>query len=190
MASRRHRTQTTMSVHSRPASRASTTSATSQQNDSSTFVSRDGRSVSGVELETVALLQFNASIARPQQVQPYDMHQQQHEVHHSQAHSMYNATDGSNYFAHDPALIAPDMSFRQPQHHHVRVGSASVQSGAEMGDDKRRKGSAVTATNDKELREMLSKNQGRALREVAQDVIAKERTPMAEKTKQLFAMLW
>ena len=71
-----------------------------------------------------------------------------------------------------------------------RVGSVPVQSGTEMPDDKRRKGSAVTATNDKELREMLSKNEGRPLRDVAQEVISKERTPMAEKTKQLFAMLW
>ena len=72
----------------------------------------------------------------------------------------------------------------------MRMGSVPVNSGAEMGDDKRRKGSAVTATNDKELREMLSKNEGRPLRDVAQEVIQKERTPMAEKTKQLFAMLW
>ena len=73
---------------------------------------------------------------------------------------------------------------------HVRVGSVPLQSGAELHDDKRRKGSAVTATNDKELREMLAKNEGRPLRDVAQEVIQKERTPMAEKTKQLFAMLW
>ena len=72
----------------------------------------------------------------------------------------------------------------------MRMGSVPANSGAEMGDDKRRKGSAVTATNDKELREMLSKNEGRPLRDVAQEVIQKERTPMAEKTKQLFAMLW
>ena len=60
----------------------------------------------------------------------------------------------------------------------------------DVHDDKRRKGSAVTATNDKELREMLAKNMGRPLKDVAQEVIQKERTPMAEKTKQLFAMLW
>lgn len=65
-----------------------------------------------------------------------------------------------------------------------------VNSGLDVHDDKRRKGSAVTATNDKELREMLAKNEGRPLREVAVEVIQKERTPMAEKTKQLFAMLW
>ncbi|KAF2810945.1 uncharacterized protein BDZ99DRAFT_462234 [Mytilinidion resinicola] len=57
-------------------------------------------------------------------------------------------------------------------------------------DEKKKKGSAYTATNDKELREMLVRNDGRALKEVAAEVIATERTPKAEKSKQLFAMLW
>lgn len=82
--------------------------------------------------------------------------------------------------------MQPDSSYTN----HVRMGSAPIQSGSEMHDDKRKKGSAVTATNDKELREMLAKNEGRPLRDVAQEVLQKERTPMAEKTKQLFAMLW
>ncbi|KAK4543088.1 hypothetical protein LTR36_005865 [Oleoguttula mirabilis] len=93
-----------------------------------------------------------------------------------------------------PFVPQQHMSFAhespyEMEYPHVR-GSLPAQSGAEMPDDKRRKGSALTATNDKELREMLSKNEGRPLREVAQEVISKERTPMAEKTKQLFAMLW
>lgn len=80
-----------------------------------------------------------------------------------------------------------DMQFTN----HMRVGSVPLQSAPDVvPEDKRRKGSAVTATNDKELREMLSRNEGRPLPEVAQEVIQKERTPMAEKTKQLFAMLW
>lgn len=62
-------------------------------------------------------------------------------------------------------------------------------SGAEP-EERRRKGSSATATNDKELRELLVKNETRGLQEVAQEVIQKERTPQAEKTKQLFAMLW
>ncbi|KAF1981024.1 hypothetical protein K402DRAFT_425728 [Aulographum hederae CBS 113979] len=62
-------------------------------------------------------------------------------------------------------------------------------SGAE-GDDRRKRGSTATATNDKELREMLAANQGRSLRIVANEVLSAERTPRAEKTKQLFAMIW
>lgn len=58
------------------------------------------------------------------------------------------------------------------------------------GEVKKKKGAASSATNDKELREMLAKNDGRSLREVAAEVIATERTPKAEKSKQLFAMLW
>lgn len=56
--------------------------------------------------------------------------------------------------------------------------------------DRRRKGSTSNATNDKELRELIARNNGRNLKEVAAEVIAAERTSRAEKTKQLFAMLW
>ncbi|KAH9827341.1 RFX DNA-binding domain [Teratosphaeria destructans] len=106
--------------------------------------------------------------------------------------------DGQNTQYHMPNMFPQDQQQHQQQYmqqdagygSHVRMGSVPVHSGAEMGDDKKRKGSAVTATNDRELREMLAKNEGRPLREVAQEVIQKERTPMAEKTKQLFAMLW
>lgn len=89
--------------------------------------------------------------------------------------------------------FAPDgqpqqyMPLQQQPAYSPRIGSADVGGGP---DDRRRKGSALTASNDRELREMLAKNEGRPLREVAQEVIQKERTPMAEKTKQLFAMLW
>lgn len=90
------------------------------------------------------------------------------------------------YGPHDSPYLQQDMTYAQ----HTRVGSVPIQPAVDMPEDKRRKTSAVTATNDKELREMLAKNEGRPLRDVAQEVIQKERTPMAEKTKQLFAMLW
>jgi hypothetical protein len=44
--------------------------------------------------------------------------------------------------------------------------------------------------NENELKDMLDKNLSRNLDEVANEVIANERTTSAEKTKQLFAMLW
>jgi regulatory factor X len=54
-----------------------------------------------------------------------------------------------------------------------------------------KKGSTTgSATNDKELREMLKANEGRSLEEVAKEVIATASSSKAEKTKQLFAMLW
>jgi regulatory factor X len=59
------------------------------------------------------------------------------------------------------------------------------------GDDKKKKGSASgSATNDKELRQLLAQNEGRHLKDVAAEVIQNDRTSKAEKSKQLFAMLW
>ena len=70
-------------------------------------------------------------------------------------------------------------------------GGAGPPSGVETADDtKKKKGSTCTATNDRELRELISKNEGRGLKDVATEVIATERTPRAEKSKQLFAMIW
>lgn len=57
-------------------------------------------------------------------------------------------------------------------------------------DDKKKKGTSSSATNDRELREMLRANEGRSLKEVAAEVVKAERTNKAERTKQLFAMLW
>ena len=133
----------------------------------------------------VALLQYQAGMPS-QHAHSFDMlghHPQQFNHQHSQSASF--AMQGG-FAMHDGAYMQTDMGYSN----HARVGSVPAQSVADMQDDKRRKGAAVTATNDKELREMLAKNEGRPLRDVAQEVIQKERTPMAEKTKQLFAMLW
>lgn len=51
-------------------------------------------------------------------------------------------------------------------------------------------GSQSSQTNDKELRELRAANMHRTLSDVAVEVLSTERTPKAEKTKQLFAMLW
>lgn len=180
-------------VHSRPDSRASTTSATSQhQSEHAVFFAPDVKGVSQVlDGPEAALLQYQATMIPQQAAHLYTLHHMPHHIqgtalpHHAQASpSPYPMQN--NFFHHDGQFPQQD----QMQYPPARIGSVSVQSGGEMTDDKRRKGSAVTATNDKELREMLARNEGRPLREVAQEVIQKERTPMAEKTKQLFAMLW
>lgn len=58
-------------------------------------------------------------------------------------------------------------------------------------EDKKKKNAASgAATNDKELRQLLNQNEGRNLKEVAAEVIQNDRTSKAEKSKQLFAMLW
>jgi len=57
-------------------------------------------------------------------------------------------------------------------------------------EDQTKKPPSATATNDRELRELLTRNRGRSLQDVASEVIATERTSKSERTKQLFAMLW
>jgi len=57
-------------------------------------------------------------------------------------------------------------------------------------DKKKKNASSGAATNDKELRQLLNQNEGRNLKEVAAEVIQNDRTSKAEKSKQLFAMLW
>lgn len=74
-----------------------------------------------------------------------------------------------------------DVQYNYPSQHAPQLS---------LAEEKPKKGSASSATNDKELREMLSKNQERSLKEVAGEVISTERTSRAEKTKQLFAMIW
>lgn len=58
------------------------------------------------------------------------------------------------------------------------------------GDGKKKKGSASSIANDLELRRLFRENEGRPLKEVAAEVLSNERGPKAEKTKQIFAMLW
>ncbi|KAF2716941.1 hypothetical protein K431DRAFT_234238 [Polychaeton citri CBS 116435] len=174
----------------RPDSRASTTSATSQQHDNtrvsaqSTFA-QHGYLAHGPE---AALLQYHQQI-RPQTNQQSN-YQPQQAYYGGQVSASFPAPDSyhtaSNGLAHGDAQLAQSAS------QHIRQASLPVSiSGITDGqDDKKKKGSAVTATNDKELREMLVKNEGRPLSDVAEEVKLKERTPFAEKTKQLFAMLW
>ncbi|TKA70239.1 hypothetical protein B0A55_06879 [Friedmanniomyces simplex] len=171
-----------MSAQSRPQSRASTTSATSERDDRAPpYPIQQAQPTPEAQL-----LQYQASAQLQAQQQYQDASQQPH-VDHQLAQGVAHPLQQSMSFSHE----SPYMQPQEPVYaNHVRVGSVPMQSGTDMADDKRRKGSAATATNDKELREMLLKNENRALRDVAQEVIQKERTPMAEKTKQLFAMLW
>jgi regulatory factor X len=177
----RHRTHTALAQHGppRPDSRASTTSAVSTREHQHDAQSAQNLYMAGPE---EALLQYHASM--DPNVAPQFAHQPQH-MGHQNAQSVSFPMAGG-YGGPQDSPFMQDMQFSN----HVRVGSMPLQSAPDAPEDKRRKGSAVTATNDKELREMLSRNEGRPLPEVAQEVIQKERTPMAEKTKQLFAMLW
>lgn len=171
----------------RPDSRASTTSAASRHNDALPPAHHEAKSVQlnyMTQGPEAALLQYHQSSMAPQPLAQYEAVPQQHMGHHHAQSIQFPVQ--AQYGPNDSPYLQQDMVYAQ----HARVGSVPIQPAVEMHEDKRRKTSAVTATNDKELREMLSKNEGRPLRDVAQEVIQKERTPMAEKTKQLFAMLW
>ncbi|KAK0662419.1 Protein sak1 [Lasiodiplodia hormozganensis] len=90
-------------------------------------------------------------------------------------------------YAHPPPN--PYMHLQQQASDYGNSNPAAAASGAET-DDKKKKGASASATNDKELREMLTRADGRSLKEVAEEVLRTERTSRAEKSKQLFAMLW
>ncbi|KAL9007219.1 MAG: hypothetical protein Q9188_000022 [Gyalolechia gomerana] len=57
-------------------------------------------------------------------------------------------------------------------------------------DGRKKKGSASSIANDIELKKLFRENLGRSLKDVAAQVLANERGPRSEKTKQIFAMLW
>jgi regulatory factor X len=93
--------------------------------------------------------------------------------------------DHSHFYAQNPMPYAPpqqpvDYSYMQPQ----------AQTSAPADSKSKKMGSQSSQTNDKELRELRIQNAHRTLADVAQEVLTTERTPRAEKTKQLFAMLW
>ncbi|QIW98444.1 hypothetical protein AMS68_003962 [Peltaster fructicola] len=159
----------------RPDSRASTTSATSQLDFDHDVKQNPALYLQGGP--EAALLQYHVNLDANAQFMTHD------DNHALQAPPGHFPMQG--YGSQDSSYLQ-----EMPYTHNMRVGSVPIQPGPDLHDDKRRKSSAVTATNDKELREMLNRNENRPLREVAQEVIQKERTPQAEKTKQLFAMLW
>ena len=58
------------------------------------------------------------------------------------------------------------------------------------GETRKKKGSASSIANDNELRKLFAANKDRDLNDVAASVLANERGPKSEKTKQIFAMNW
>lgn len=95
----------------------------------------------------------------------------------SQDSSQYYQPSQVPYITQQPSV---DYSYMPPQ----------PPTSAPADTKAKKTGSQSSQTNDKELRELLSANMHRTLSEVAIEVLSTERTPRAEKTKQLFAMLW
>ena len=65
-----------------------------------------------------------------------------------------------------------------------------TQDDAGAGEMRKKKGSASSIANDNELRKLFAANKDRDLNDVAASVLANERGPKSEKTKQIFAMNW
>lgn len=55
---------------------------------------------------------------------------------------------------------------------------------------RRKRGSAATQANDNELRRLFRENQGKDLDELANQVQKDESSSKAEKSKQIFGMIW
>ncbi|KAL9072827.1 MAG: hypothetical protein Q9161_003369 [Pseudevernia consocians] len=78
----------------------------------------------------------------------------------------------------------------QGQQFVMTFNDEQTQDDAGAGETKKKKGSASSIANDNELRKLFAANKDRDLNDVAASVLANERGPKSEKTKQIFAMNW
>lgn len=85
--------------------------------------------------------------------------------------------------------LPPDTSYA-PIGQETRMGTPQLGLGGTDGERKDKKSATTTAANEKELRELLEKNEHRNLDSIARDVRQAERTQKSERAKQLFAMRW
>lgn len=88
-------------------------------------------------------------------------------------------------------LMSLNHSFDgQGQQFVMTFNDEQTQDDAGAGDTRKKKGSASSIANDNELRKLFAANKDRDLNDVAASVLANERGPKSEKTKQIFAMNW
>jgi regulatory factor X len=191
--SRRSRSNTSMSTRSnRPLSRASTTSVHS-------FEQYQPQPQQPRPTQFSHQAQYNAAFTS-EPLQPALLQAAQHASAQDNLMSM-SLESVQQYLGYPaestPQPTQPNAMSTQPMDTHPYHTSMAPQSqqpsfmAPPMDDDKKKKGSASgSATNDKELRQLLAQNEGRHLKDVAAEVIQNDRTSKAEKSKQLFAMLW
>ncbi|OAL51458.1 hypothetical protein IQ07DRAFT_631311 [Pyrenochaeta sp. DS3sAY3a] len=86
--------------------------------------------------------------------------------------------------AYHSSMPQPQQQQQQQQQQHYMAPPVDTE------ERKKKASTSGAATNDKELRQLLNQNEGRNLKDVAAEVIQNDRTSKAEKSKQLFAMLW
>ena len=112
-----------------------------------------------------------------------------------QNHLMHGrALSVDHSFSANLAVTRPPMtqydSFNGQENQALDSVIDEAQEDPAAGEGKKKKGSASSIANDLELRRLFRENQGRSLKDVATQVLANERGPKSEKTKQIFAMLW
>jgi regulatory factor X len=190
---RRSRSNTSMSTRSnRPLSRASTTSVHSFEQFQQSQQPRSGQFPQAPQYHapfTTSEALQPALIQAAQQVSAQD-HLINMSLESVQQYLGYPADSTANRPPQPNGLPA------QPDHQTYHNLSQHSQQHNFMApsvdrEEKKKKGSmSGAATNDKELRQLLNQNEGRNLREVAAEVIQNDKTAKAEKSKQLFAMLW
>ena len=107
----------------------------------------------------------------------------------AQAMGVEDSYNGSNEAMRQ--LMNHNHSFDgQGQQFVMTFNDEQTQDDAGAGETKKKKGSASSIANDNELRKLFAANKDRDLNDVAASVLANERGPKSEKTKQIFAMNW
>ncbi|KAI4918274.1 hypothetical protein J4E90_002658 [Alternaria incomplexa] len=193
---RRSRSNTSMSTRSnRPLSRASTTSVHSFEQFQQPQQTRPN--------QFPQQPQYHASFTTSEALQPALLQAAQQVSAQDQLINM-SLESVQQYLGYpaDPTASHPQPNGQPAQpDHHAYQNSLSQHSQhsqqhsfmappMDTEDKKKRPSTSGAATNDKELRQLLNQNEGRNLKEVAAEVIQNDRTSKAEKSKQLFAMLW
>lgn len=109
----------------------------------------------------------------------------------SRAMSVDTAYTGGSHDVQRPPLY-PSQSFdgKENAAYFATEEAKQPPDSAQLGGLKKGKGNASAQANDQELRRLFIENQHQQLHDIATSVLANERGPKAEKTKQVFAMIW
>lgn len=100
-------------------------------------------------------------------------------------YGVLNQVQNNSFYA--PLVGQQDVSYI-PLGQQTRTGTPQL--ALTDVDKKDKKIATTTAANEKELRELLERNEHRNLESIARDVRQAERTQKSERAKQLFAMRW
>ncbi|KAL8741865.1 MAG: hypothetical protein Q9190_005572 [Brigantiaea leucoxantha] len=121
--------------------------------------------------------------------QPYPIDPSLQRPQHARALSMDHNMNGNSGLHRPPLNQYQSYDGKENQSFEINHDE-TAQDDASTLDGKKKKGSASSIANDLELRRLFRENVGRSLKDVAAQVLANERGPRSEKTKQIFAMLW